>query len=74
MINKTFTIAVIEAEPPTLTNFLKLNSKPKLNRRKITPISPQMLMLLVSVTDGKKNLGENQQEVRLKYNPALEVV
>ncbi|MNL51475.1 hypothetical protein D3C87_1745770 [compost metagenome] len=44
-INTTSTIAVIDAEPPTLTSFLKLNSRPRLNNRKITPISAQIWIL-----------------------------
>ena len=46
------TIAVMEAEPPTLSNFLKLNSNPRLKRRKITPIFAQISTLCSSATDG----------------------
>ena len=44
---------VIAAVLPTFTNFLKLNSKPKLNSKKITPISAHISMVLISVMDGK---------------------
>ncbi len=37
--------AVTEAVPPTFSNFLKLNSNPKLKSKKITPISAQTSML-----------------------------
>ena len=47
------TKAVTEADPPTFTNFLKLNSRPKLKRRKITPISAKVLILVASTTEGK---------------------
>ena len=44
--------AAIIAAPPTLTIFLKLNSKPKANKRKITPISAQVCIFAVSITEG----------------------
>ncbi|MNL26459.1 hypothetical protein D3C87_1479870 [compost metagenome] len=53
-INTTSTMAVIEAEPPTFTSFLKLNSRPRLKSKKITPISAQMSILFLSTTVGKK--------------------
>ena len=40
------------AVPPTFTIFLKLNSSPNANRRKITPISAQVLILAESITEG----------------------
>ena len=40
------------AGPPTLTIFLKLNSSPRANRRKMTPMSDQVWMLAVSMTEG----------------------
>lgn len=36
------TNAVISAGPPTFINFLKLNSRPSENNRKMIPISAQM--------------------------------
>src|SRR5690606_28335742 len=39
IISTICTAAVILADPPTLTSFLKLNSSPKLNSKKITTIS-----------------------------------
>ena len=53
-MEKIWVKAVIEAVPPTLSNFLKLNSNPKLNNRNITPISAQIVILFVSLTVGKK--------------------
>ncbi|MNL23944.1 hypothetical protein D3C87_1453590 [compost metagenome] len=53
-INMTSKTAVKLAAPPTLNNFLKENSKPKLNKRKMTPISDQTLILSLSVTVGIK--------------------
>ena len=50
-----WTMAVIEAVPPTFISFLKLNSRPRLNSRKITPISAQTSTLLMSVMEGKKS-------------------
>ena len=47
------TNAVMEAEPPTFISFLKLNSNPRLKRRKITPISASVLILVISTTEGK---------------------
>ena len=41
-INKILVKAVMIADFPTLTIFLKLNSKPKLNSRNITPMSAQI--------------------------------
>jgi len=43
---------VMMAGPPALTIFLKLNSSPRANSRKMTPISLQTWMLAVSITDG----------------------
>ncbi len=51
-ISTTSTMAVMEAEPPTLTSFLKLNSSPRLNSRKITPISDQVWIPFSSTTVG----------------------
>src|SRR6476660_2231773 len=48
-------MAVTDAVPPTFINFLKLNSSPRLNNKKITPISAQTSTLFISVTDGKKS-------------------
>ena len=44
--------AAMTAGPPTFTIFLKLNSRPRANRRKITPMSDQVWMLAVSMTEG----------------------
>ena len=52
VIKAISTKAVIEAAPPTRNNFLKLNSSPRLKRRKITPISASVLILSLSITDG----------------------
>ena len=48
-------MAVIDAVPPTFISFLKLNSSPKLNNKKITPISAQTYTLLMSFMEGKKS-------------------
>jgi hypothetical protein len=53
-INVCSVSAVTPAVPPTATSFLKLNSSPKLNRRKITPISLHVVMFFSSATVGKK--------------------
>ena len=53
IIPTTITNAVITAEPPTLTNFRKLNSNPKENSKTIIPISAQISILAISVTVGK---------------------
>ena len=45
-------IAPTIAVPPTFISFLMLKSRPRLNSRKMTPISPQVLMLTVSDTVG----------------------
>ena len=47
-----YVVAAIIAAPPTFTIFLKLNSNPSANSRKITPISAQVCILAVSITDG----------------------
>ena len=47
--------AVIDAVPPTLISFLKLNSNPKLNNKNITPISAHTFTLSISCTVGKKS-------------------
>jgi hypothetical protein len=44
---------VTDAVPPTCTNFLKLNSRPREKRRKITPISDHTLTPSESTTVGK---------------------
>ena len=44
--------AAMTAVPPTFTIFLKLNSSPNANRRKITPISAQVLIFAESITEG----------------------
>ena len=44
--------AAMIAAPPTFTIFLKLNSSPSANRRNITPISAQVCILAVSITEG----------------------
>ena len=44
--------AAIIAAPPTFTIFLKLNSNPKANSKKITPISAQVCIFAVSITEG----------------------
>ena len=53
-------MAVIMAALPTLSIFLKLNSNPSPNNKKITPISAHMPRFSLSVTVGTK----------LKYGPA----
>jgi hypothetical protein len=55
-MNATVTSAVMPAVPPTLITFLKLNSKPKLNSRKITPNSLQTPMLASSITVGVSDM------------------
>ena len=45
----------MEADPPTFISFLKLNSSPKLNNKKITPISAQTFTLFTSLTVGKNS-------------------
>ena len=52
IIQKMMVHAAIIATPPTFTIFLKLNSNPSANSRKITPISAQVCILAVSITDG----------------------
>ena len=52
IIPKMMVRAAMMAGPPTLTIFLKLNSNPRANRRKMTPMSLQTWMLAVSMTDG----------------------
>ena len=49
----TSVIAVIKAVDPTFISFLKLNSSPRANNRKTTPISAQRLMFSTSTTVGK---------------------
>ena len=44
--------AVIDASPPTRMSFLKLNSSPRLNSRKITPISANVSIFSTSATVG----------------------
>jgi hypothetical protein len=58
-IDAASTTAVMEAAPPTLVSFLKLNSSPRLNSKNITPISAHIVMLFSSVTVGRN----------LKYGP-----
>lgn len=53
-------IRVMNPVFPLLMSFLKLNSNPMPKSRNMTPISPQMLMLSVLDTVGKK----------LTYGPA----
>ena len=53
--------AVMNAKAPTLTNFFILNSRPKANNRKITPISAHVEMPVLSETDGNKSI----------YGPAM---
>jgi hypothetical protein len=48
------TKAVMEADPPTRINFLKLNSRPRLKRRMITPISAKVSIFSRSATVGTK--------------------
>ena len=52
IIQKMMVQAAMMAEPPTLTIFLKLNSKPRANSKKMTPISAHVLILAVSITEG----------------------
>ncbi len=51
-MKQTVTSAVMPEVPPTFATFLKLNSSPRLNSRKITPSSDQTLMLSSSSTVG----------------------
>ena len=53
-------LAVIIADLPTLSIFLKLNSSPRPKSRKITPISAHKLRFSRSLTVGSKS----------KYGPA----
>ncbi len=46
--------AAINGELPIFSIFLKLNSSPNVNIRKITPMSAQVLILAGSETDGVK--------------------
>ena len=55
VMNKIWVIAVMEEVPPTFISFLKLNSSPKLNSKKITPISAHTSTLFISVIEGKKS-------------------
>ena len=52
IIQKMTVQAAITAGPPTLTIFLKLNSKPKAKSRKMTPMSAQTFILALSITEG----------------------
>ena len=52
IIPKMMVRAAMIAGPPTFTIFLKLNSSPRANRRRITPMSDHTWMLAVSITDG----------------------
>ena len=52
IIQKIIVHAAIIADPPTLTIFLKLNSRPKANNRNITPISAHKCTFSLSTTDG----------------------
>ena len=49
----TIIMAVTTALPPLLSNFLKLNSSPRLNRSTTMPISAQKSMFASVVTDGR---------------------
>ena len=51
-IPTTQLVAVIIAEPPTLSNFLKLNSRPSEKSNTTMPICAQKSILASSVTDG----------------------
>jgi hypothetical protein len=51
-MEKMMAQAAITAVPPTLTNFLKLNSSPKAKSKKMTPISDHVWILAVSMTEG----------------------
>ena len=53
-IRKMFSMAVIIADLPTESIFLKLNSNPKLKSKNITPISAHKAKLARSVTVGTK--------------------
>jgi hypothetical protein len=53
-INVMPTIAVMKATPPTFTSFLKLNSRPSENKRKMTPISDHIFIPSSSTTVGIK--------------------
>ena len=56
IIELTMTHAPIAAVLPTFISFLKLKSIPKLNRRKITPNSDQLLMSEVPEMSGVKEI------------------
>ena len=53
VIKAISTNAVMDAEPPTLINFLKLNSRPNPNSKNITPSSATTSILSISITVGK---------------------
>ncbi len=54
IIPDMITSAVIAAEPPTFSNFLKLNSKPREKSRNIIPNSAQKSIFASLTTVGKK--------------------
>ena len=54
IIKDTVTMVVTTAVPPTFINLRKLNSRPRLNSRKITPISLQVTRFFSSMTDGTR--------------------
>ena len=54
IIPHTMVKVAITALNPTFSNFLKEKSSPMANKRKMTPISAQILILAVSETVGKK--------------------
>ena len=54
IINETITNAAIIAVRPTLINFLKLKSNPKLNNKKMIPISAHVPMSEAPETVGVK--------------------
>ena len=54
IMQKMMVQAAMTAVPPTFTSFLKLNSSPKANNRKITPISDQVWIFAISMTEGVK--------------------
>ena len=52
IMQKIMVHAAIMAAPPTFTIFLKLNSSPNANNKKMTPISAHVCMFAVSITEG----------------------
>lgn len=59
IIPAIITIAAITAELPTFINFLKLNSRPKVNNRNMMPISAQTCISFRLEKNGRNPLPAN---------------